>query len=374
MDKDENYGLNPAITRCPVILFTGAGASTALGFNTTKKFMAKVEEVVSENTLYEEIYRGWQTETNESDLDIEHLLDHLDSCLDDTTLAKRNKLRVARFKGDVLKLVVDHYSDVNAEKAGHLYFWLFMWLKAYPPEMYPLLVFTTNYDWIFERAISSYKSSMNLVDGFRTTKMGTYWDAKTFKNFKGTKFGWDFVYFKLHGSTSWYQQQDGRIVKTTHAEMDPGRLRTMLIYPTLAKRKQVDAEPYSTCYKYLKGCLSTGAVLCVVIGFSFRDREINEVIQSAVRVNRNVQFLVVDPHPNETHVLNVLNLKKARVEFIRDKFKYYGMNTNKVLRSAIERRMSKDSLMFRDFNKANHFEQFDQLKLMSGFPWRTSSR
>ncbi len=363
--QDAAAELNPRIIGSPAVLFVGAGASASLGFNTATGFLEVVRNICKPDIEFSRIFEDWRQKASIEQQDIENLLDYLESLKagdqDNRKIAERLDIALRR-------AIVQHYSDIDADKALKHYGWLFMFLKGYPEDLHPIPIFTTNYDWVFERGIGSYKSYIRLLDGFRPTRLGTFWDNATFARFKGSRLSWDFPYFKLHGSTSWYSQPDGRIIKTTHAELDPGQLKTMLIYPTLSKKKPLEIEPYATCYRYFRGCLSLGCHLCVVIGFSFRDAEICKIISETLKVNKSLQLIVVNPHPDETRILMDLETDRDRVKFISEPFRHYGLDDNKTLRDELLARMSDRSIFKRDSRYGTPQEQFAAIAVLKGFP------
>jgi hypothetical protein len=335
-------GLNRKITESPVVLFVGAGASCPLGFKTTSGFLELVKTKCENEPDFWPVFNNWMETSSPDKRDIEYLLNYLDKIQADKSIhvhALTNSFDVA-----LRKLIVEHYSDVDAEKARFHYGWLTMLLKAYPQDLHPLPIFTTNYDWILDKALAGQKSIVNVVDGFRPTKLGTFWNEGTFSKFRGSRLGLDLVYFKLHGSTSWYLQPNGQILKTTHAELDPGRLKTLLVYP-MSQKKPLDLMPFLTSYNYLRGCLSGGCQLCLVIGFSFRDTEICRVFAESLEANSSLKIILVDPNPAD-NIFSMLGLSydSTRLKLITEYFRYYGLDDNKNLTNELISRMSSKSI------------------------------
>jgi len=359
--QDATAELNPRIVGSPAVLFAGAGASATLGFKTATGFLEVVRTICRPDIEFSRIFEDWRQKASIEQQDIENVLDYLESLKASDHAAERLDIALRR-------AIVQHYSDIEADKALKHYGWLSMFLKAYPEALHPLPIFTTNYDWVFERGIGSYKSYIRLLDGFRPTRFGTFWDNATFARFKGSRLSWDIPYFKLHGSTSWYLQPNGRIIKTTHAELDPGQLKTMLIYPTLTNKKPLEIEPYATCFRYFRGCLSLGCHICVVIGFSFRDAEICKVFSDAFKVNKSLRLIVVDPYPDEARILMALGTDHDHVKFISEPFRHYGLDDNKTLADELLARMPERSIMKQDTRYGTPQERFAAIAVMKGFP------
>lgn len=356
---ESRVALSPAITNSEVVLFAGAGASVPLGLPTTRGFMEilarEVERRARDVAAYDALHSVAKHVLGD-DADIEGMLDLLVRWEADpqVLMGEARGLGLPTVTPDevqdlrecVLQVIVRTYSDVDAERARYLYGWLLFWLKGYCEGWCPLPIFTTNYDWTFERMVEKAgKAKLNrLIDGFVPKKTGTFWTPNVFHRLKGSR-GWDFVLFKLHGSTSWYRQPSGDITKTTHAEKDPGQLTSALIYPTLSKSALVNSDPFFTAYQYLRSCLTLGARLCVAIGYSFRDPEINAAFRAGLACNSTLQVLILDPGPDKLRILSEFDVGPERVTFVEDDFRYYGINRNTRLREAIEARMTPKCIM-----------------------------
>ena len=103
----------------------------------------------------------------------------------------------------------------------------------------------------------------------------------------------DVVLFKLHGSTSWFNNGE-TFIKSDAAVYagDDSSFENLLIYP--AKRKIASDDPFFTAYDYFQRTLES-CKLCVVIGYSFRDYDALSRLRSAACYNPNLRLLVLDP-------------------------------------------------------------------------------
>lgn len=359
--------LSGAITSSEVILFAGAGASVPLGMPTTRDFLNELRRQV-EATRLRVVYDAALDQLG-NDADIERLLDILAQwrayphslpprLAAGLPAAPTQPPPIARAPAEVtdlheaaLRLIITRYSDVDPDRAHFLYGWLLLWLKGFSTNWSPLPIFTTNYDWTFERMVERGKRRiMTLVDGFVANPAGSLWDPGAFHRLKGARH-WQIVLFKLHGSTSWYRQTSGQIAKITHAERQPGQLENVVVYPTEAKTELVREEPFLTAYSYLTACLSTGARLCVVIGYSFRDPEINEAFRIGLAENSELHIIVLDPDLDKGRLEKGLQCNPERMTFVKDEFRYYGTTSNDALRRAIERLMTPNSIFHKPFTR-----------------------
>jgi len=249
----------------------------------------------------------------------------------------------------IIQQVSRLYSDVEPERARRLYLWLLLLLKSFSETWCPLPVFTTNYDWTWERIAEGLKTRFNkLIDGFTARPMGMIWDPMLFHRLKGSRY-WQIVLFKLHGSTSWYQQSNKQIVKITHAENDPGELRSAVIYPVREKSVLATQEPFATPYRYLRACLGGGVRLCVVIGYSFRDPQVNEAFVAGLSENEHLRVLILDPYPDKAGIQTALQADSRKIIFVEDEFRFYGLNRNRALREAIEAMMTPGFIYLQEY-------------------------
>jgi len=352
--------LSPAITNSEVVLFTGAGASVPLGLPTTESFLQDLAKEVQTDSGAQSIYLAAVDELG-SQANIERLLDLIAAWGADPPKIPRRLVdrritgfapevvasRIPRLEQAALRLITARYSDVDAERAYFLYLWLFFFLKSFAERWCPLPIFTTNYDWTFERVAERLKKRLNnVIDGFVMRPMGNVWDPGVFHRLKGGR-TWQLPLFKLHGSTSWYRQTSRSVIKMMHAERDPGQLKNVLIYPTQSKSSLVLEDPFRTAYEYLSACLRTGARLCLVIGYSFRDPEISAAFRIALVDNRRLELIILNPTPDKDRIIADLQDSSGRITFIEDEFQYYGIDLNSKLRDAIVDRATPNSILMR---------------------------
>lgn len=139
------------------------------------------------------------------------------------------------------------------------------------PADHPMDIFTLNYDGIFE--ILAEKYDIQYTDGF-----SPFWNPKELesKDFR-------IRIFKLHGSLYWLRTESGKIIRIPIKGLQTNRVKylsdeslsEMMIYPALQKEK------YSEVYSYLSQSFITKLNtfdICVVIGYSFRDKDITQNI------------------------------------------------------------------------------------------------
>lgn len=312
------------------ILFAGAGASQPLGLQPTSSFLEllgpelvrliKTEEHISPNRDYEwskqfgDFFQQAAKHYGVAVPDSEYLLDYIEylskAC---ANLAEAPEVfrslaetggasgyheqwhkMLKRFRKHIETVVVSHYASVDGQKALNLYRPCFESISQLDDSVTP--VFTTNYDWAFESFAGEESQGWEFEDGFKMDSHGARWNPSAFKSFQPRPGMKNLVLFKLHGSTSWYRDENSpmEIRKMPTATTKIGDMSAVVIYPTQVKEEAVVGEPFKTAYEYLRSSLQN-THLCVVIGFTFRDPAINEVFRNGFSSNQMLKLVLVDP-------------------------------------------------------------------------------
>ncbi|NPU88336.1 MAG: hypothetical protein HPY87_00100 [Fervidobacterium sp.] len=181
-----------------------------------------------------------------------------------------------------------------------------------------LKIFTANYDTLFEQAAS--KEKIIVIDGFSYTEP---------RSFEDSFFDYDFVVrdnvrklaepvlvdsvihlYKLHGSIDWfYSREDDEANNSKGGHKDTNRIRVtkggrnsnadtddfVMIYPATAKFEQTFTHPFFELYSRFMAELKKKNTVLIVIGFSFGDEHIKNAIYNAMKQNRSLKLVIVDP-------------------------------------------------------------------------------
>lgn len=338
MAKQE-FKLNPDIINSPVVLFVGAGASTPLGLKTTDGFLAEVQGKLEDRleksdsiskanvSHIRRLFDDSVVYSNENKPDVETVLDYIDylqtafsmgSNLPDWIggIGGAGGFAASGFKGwasglgkireYMTKELIAHYSDVNPQKASGLYGWLLEALTPLAHSKGVLPVFTTNYDWVFERAseFENFKRMYGFEDGFGGEDVAKF----NPKNFMGlNRYKRCLTLFKLHGSTSWRWRtsREKAVYKVQDIEELPPD-KYVAIWPTLkSKADMLEKYPYNVLFGYLDQTLKQPKpCLVIVIGFSFRDEVIVKMFKDALKEKSDLAICVFDKNFDTSDGLN----------------------------------------------------------------------
>jgi hypothetical protein len=140
---------------------------------------------------------------------------------------------------------------------------------------YPIEIFTTNYDLLFEEAFE--KAHAPYYDGF-SGGHEPFFDPATVSGDE-LPARWSRLW-KIHGSLGWKLSDNG-VVRSG------GREANQLVYPDHLKYDLTQKQPYSSLFERLKSFLLTPDTLLMTTGFSFRDSHICAVLDEALAMNAN---------------------------------------------------------------------------------------
>ena len=149
-------------------------------------------------------------------------------------------------------------------------------------------VFTTNYDTVMEEYCI--EAELNLVNGFKphhhlSRVWANEWTTHVTNSLHITK---------LHGSMNWYKDASGEIVEIGSADQR-NTDDDVIIAPTEGA-KDYNIEPFFDLLNHFEAEIKKVDVL-LVIGFSYRDTEIAEIIMD--RVEEGMALISVSPNALE---------------------------------------------------------------------------
>lgn len=161
---------------------------------------------------------------------------------------------------------------------------------------FPIEIFTTNYDLLFELGLE-YKS-IPYYDGF----IGSYkpfFYPESVENFnflpQETKL------WKIHGSLGWqFNKEKDRIQRLISDDND------ILIYPSTLKYKDSKKQPYESLLDRLTSFLKNDDAILITCGYSWGDEHINSRIISALKTDTtsHVIGLIYDKYKDDEGKVN----------------------------------------------------------------------
>ena len=192
-----------------------------------------------------------------------------------------------------------------------------------------ITVFTTNYDRIIEE-YCRIRDQFQCIDGFK--RKPPYSEISRWTgNFdlENDKDGPKNVYlYKLHGSLNWKEHVEHGIVKTIEEakSIDSNFNKNLVVMPTLSPKEDEESEPFTTIISKFENYMKT-ADAGIVIGFSFRDNQLNNTFMKFVKNGK--ALIVISPSAMERTCENLLHVKVPK-DFDKGKVSSLAPDTDNV--------------------------------------------
>lgn len=163
-------------------------------------------------------------------------------------------------------------------------------LKAFF-DLGPLNIYSVNYDTVIEQFCA--ENRLNFTDGFDEA-----WNPKLFDDEKN----FDIKLFKIHGSITWYKTEYNRFIKSLvdnkqgnsdKIELITGeKAENLMIYPA---QKYEYYEPLFELLMKMKDNLIKSCDILFIVGYSFRDYHIRQLIWDVARKNKDMFIVLISP-------------------------------------------------------------------------------
>lgn len=275
------------------VIFTGAGASRPLGYPTTIEFFNDPSFLKGElQNIYQEAKKFLSVKV----LDVEDLLRLLEP-VENFFITKHGKFMSKKIQSDWQLHIPNLIKEIR-EKCFDLYGKspqitdvenLFLdFLNILNWDSTPVDFFTTNYDPVTD-VISELADKQNIscYDGFGIRNK---WNAGEYKtgNFM-------LRIYRLHGSMNWVEK-DGNVIQTRDYSLRSNNAtKHLIIYPGFKGTiSEMSSDVLKFCHQEFTRKLNKAKRL-VVIGFSFRDKELNSIFMESLKVNPALHFYLINP-------------------------------------------------------------------------------
>jgi hypothetical protein len=178
---------------------------------------------------------------------------------------------------------------------------------------YKVSFFTLNYDLLVEAALSSRNASF--INGMESKR--AEWSPELFVEDSSIRL------FKLHGSLDWVDHELFGVCSTEYprherAEEFEGDQTPLIIFGT--DQKLTSKEPFLSLLYHFSLEMKRSDVV-VVIGYSFGDAHLNDILLQRLKENLRLKVLIVHPNGPES-VVKIAELSgNPRVHFVLEKAK-----------------------------------------------------
>lgn len=326
-----NASIKERLTNVPAIVaFLGAGVSHPLGYPVTKTFIENFKEALKRDGKDFELVFFNEILTKIKEIqDIEEVLELLEALEDNYTKHPTDKFYTrfgisieigggGRPIGVILPTIKNLREETEKEvfeayrwqptilnNAKKLYESFIKILKDKLADNKQIFIFTTNYDQVIEE-VGSELPNFQLIDGFVTTSGRKHlWKPEDF-NRQPTGM-YLIKLFKLHGSLNWRERTDNKFERVATEERTLGNQtykRNVLIYPTLTHKANHSVEYLDELYILFKLSIEQTRI-CIVVGYSFRDKNINDVFLEFLK-RKGTALISLSPSASDNIVNNLL--------------------------------------------------------------------
>lgn len=277
-----------------VAFLFGAGTSLAKKNNVSPvipaigKMTKEIEEKLIKDADFKKAIEEIKEEISIEKYTIETLLSNLEQKKQIICKGTLNGLNaeglerlIKTVKDHIRKIVSIHNEKLNLADIIHSDF--AEWIGKFD-RIYPIEIFTTNYDYLFELGLEN--NNIPYYDGFS----GSY---KPFFNAESVE---DLSFlpnqtklWKIHGSLGWHYDEQTRKVWRKDSDGED-----ILIYPSTLKYDNSRKQPYSALGDRLTNFLKQSDTILITCGYSFGDDHINERITTALKSNISAHIYVLN--------------------------------------------------------------------------------
>jgi hypothetical protein len=296
----------------------GAGSSLAikndksLTVPTITKMTTEIIDIVSKvQEKYGVALNEIKAELGEKNFNIETILSNLEQKATFIGNGELNTLKkidfenlIIEIKRNVRTMVSVHENEANeivtTDIVNELVHTDFASWIGQAERKYPIELFTTNYDFLFELGLES--KEVPYYDGF-CGSLRPFFNPESVEDFSflanQTKL------WKIHGSLGWHFDKDTEKILRVNSDVDD-----ILIYPSSLKYKDSKKQPFESLLDRLSNFLKQDDTILITCGYSWGDEHINSRIISALKTNTtsHVIGLLFDKYDKITSDSSIVKL------------------------------------------------------------------
>lgn len=198
---------------------------------------------------------------------------------------------------NLIRKEVDKRLPTETTPYHHLASWIQSTSRNFPVE-----IFTPNYDTLIESVFEERK--IPYFDGFIGSNKA-FFDLHSIE-YDCVPNRWVRVW-KLHGSTNWWRDENNDVYRGSSTSPDS----KSMIFPSHLKYDQSRKMPYLAMQDRLGHFLASGQPVLVVIGYSFVDQHINEIITQRLIANPGAICFGLLYDPLDAYQEAIKNSQKA---------------------------------------------------------------
>lgn len=260
-------------------LLIGAGVSKACGLSNIDDLTKEIRNVIKNKQFIELLDENDNFET------ILSKIQQLKSLISENKVINGLSNQEVRTIEEIIKKTLfDKLSvTVDFENICNLVIWFNFINREYEKE-----IFTLNYDLLFENALE--KVTMPYFMGF-IGSVKPFFLSDSVDDNKGmyVKRSWVKLW-KLHGSVNFKKNKEGKIyIENSTSE----GYENLLVYPSMDKYLSSRKAPFISYLDRLRKFLLENEKILIVLGYSFGDDHINDVIINGLNNNTRLSIIIL---------------------------------------------------------------------------------
>ncbi|MDO7977730.1 SIR2 family protein [Oceanotoga teriensis] len=272
----------------------GAGTSLAkknsesITVPTIISMTKNIEKELSKENKFKNVVSEIKEEIGEENFNIESFLSNIESKRNVIGKGNLNGLDkdgfdklIENVKKQIINIISVHKKIIENDSIKNLIHVDFAEWIGRADRKYPIEIFTTNYDYLFELGLEN--KSIPYYDGF-TGSFNPFFNSNSIENMKflpnQTKL------WKIHGSLGW-KLIDKKVLRKDSTQED------ILIYPSVLKYDNSRKLPYISLMDRLSNFLKQSDTILIILGYSFGDEHINERIITALNSKTTAHVFVL---------------------------------------------------------------------------------
>lgn len=257
-------------------LLIGAGVSKACGLPNVEDLTIEVRKVITNSKFLELVDDGDNVETILNKIQQLRSLIKGDKNFNDLTISVVNNI-----EKDIKKVIFDKLSPtVNFDKLCNLVIWL-----NYINQEHEKEIFSLNYDLLLEMALE--KKDLPYFSGF-IGNVKPFFVPDSVDDFNGlyVKRSWTKLW-KIHGSLNFKKSKEMKIFIQNYPNNE---YEDLLIYPSMEKYLSSRKAPFISYLDRLRKYLLTNEKIMLILGYSFCDDHINDLIINGLNNNTRLSI------------------------------------------------------------------------------------
>jgi hypothetical protein len=183
-------------------------------------------------------------------------------------------------------------------------------------------IFTTNNDLFNEQALDAL--NIHYINGFNGG-LNKYFNPAMFNYTYSKRMDTsidrfepieNMVYlYKIHGSINWTEEPNNNTYFDVKEEYSPtyDEKKSVLIYPTPMKQNKSLGSPYSDLFREFQHKLLEPNGVLFVIGYSFSDEHVNDIIYRALATNSTFNLVIINNIDEEKQICKVNDNRVFRI-------------------------------------------------------------